>query len=265
MDRNLEQKFERIGARVKSEEFPRRRVGGGFSVDVQREGREEIFLLRTTPGAELRVDVIDTRPAERHLLLLVEEKGVKHKFLCGHDEREWFVAAVPERSSAATVQTAMEALKPAEVLEAQARKRVRMKDRKRRKTEAYVRQGEWFFVPEPDLEVDEKLILRNEPISRGTGSKPHTLEYCYRRGGETVYVCSQRPTGVPEAAYQRLLEDLPEARHWSWRIMQRDAQVFVRGRVSHADHKTITLPGWHRVLMNTENESRAMANVAFLD
>ena len=33
----------------------------------------------------------------------------------------------------------------------------------------------------------------------------------------------------------------------------------------HADHKTITLHGWHRVLMNTENQSRAMRNVAFLD
>jgi hypothetical protein len=33
----------------------------------------------------------------------------------------------------------------------------------------------------------------------------------------------------------------------------------------HPDHATITLPCWHQVLMNTENATRQMANVAFLD
>ena len=47
--------------------------------------------------------------------------------------------------------------------------------------------------------------------------------------------------------------------------MVRDADVYARGRVWHADHKTITLRGWHRVLMNTEGQSLAMRNVAFLD
>jgi hypothetical protein len=47
--------------------------------------------------------------------------------------------------------------------------------------------------------------------------------------------------------------------------MTRDAVVYARGRVRHADHRTITLHGWHRVLMNTEGQSRAMRNVAFLD
>ena len=35
--------------------------------------------------------------------------------------------------------------------------------------------------------------------------------------------------------------------------------------VRNADHATITLPGWHRVVMNTEGQSKAMKNVAFLD
>ena len=63
----------------------------------------------------------------------------------------------------------------------------------------------------------------------------------------------------------RLLEGRPQAKNWGWRVMQRNAEVYVRGRVRHADHRTITLHGWHRVLMNTENQSRAMRNVAFLD
>jgi hypothetical protein len=41
--------------------------------------------------------------------------------------------------------------------------------------------------------------------------------------------------------------------------------VFVRGRIRHPDHKAVTLHGWHRVVMNTEGQSRAMRHVAFLD
>ena len=47
--------------------------------------------------------------------------------------------------------------------------------------------------------------------------------------------------------------------------MVRDAGVYARGTVRHPDHATITLPFWHRVLINTETQSRTMANVAFLD
>jgi hypothetical protein len=36
-------------------------------------------------------------------------------------------------------------------------------------------------------------------------------------------------------------------------------------RSEHSDHETITLPFWHRVIMNTETRSRTMAKVAFLD
>ena len=46
--------------------------------------------------------------------------------------------------------------------------------------------------------------------------------------------------------------------------MRHNAEVYVRGRIRTADHRTITLHDWHRVLMNTKNQSRAMRNVAFL-
>lgn len=44
-----------------------------------------------------------------------------------------------------------------------------------------------------------------------------------------------------------------------------DVFVYVRGKITHPDHATIRLDGWHRVEMNTENRSRAMASVVFLD
>ena len=264
----LVSRFARMGARLKVQERAARDRGSaatGIAVDVQRDRLGEFFEIRVRPSTELRLEVLDVQPAERHLLLLAEEEGRKLKFLCGHDERQWFVAAVPEREGAASVRSAMEALKPAEVRQAQNRQKVKTEDRRRRKTSAYVRQGEWFFMPAPEVAVEEWLILHNEPLSRGPGSKPHTAEFCYRSGGETVYVCRQYPNGLRQADYNRLVEENPGARAWGWRVMQRNPQVFVKGRISHADHKTIVLPGWHRVLMNTENQSWAMRSLAFLD
>src|ERR1700730_3881572 len=111
----------------------------------------------------------------------------------------------------------MEALKPPEVVEAQRRQGVKGKDRRRRKNAAYVRQGEWFFLPAPRLHVDNKLVLHDEPLSRGNGSKPHWAEYLYRKGGELVYVCDQHPAGLSLAAYSQLLRDRSRARAWNWR------------------------------------------------
>ena len=56
-----------------------------------------------------------------------------------------------------------------------------------------------------------------------------------------------------------------QAKKSGWRVMRRNARVFVRGRIRHSDHETIVLRGWHEVLMNTENQSLAMQHVAFLD
>jgi len=52
---------------------------------------------------------------------------------------------------------------------------------------------------------------------------------------------------------------------WGWRVMRRNPGVYARGTVRHSDRDTITLSFWHRVVMNTETQSRTMANVAFLD
>jgi hypothetical protein len=57
----------------------------------------------------------------------------------------------------------------------------------------------------------------------------------------------------------------PNAKRWAWRTMRRNPRVYVRGRIRHADHATIQLHDWNRVLMNTESQARAMRNVAFLD
>jgi hypothetical protein len=264
----LKRHFERIGARLQLSEgiVPRRRVNGGLvTLDVQKDARGEFFDISTLPHAKAEVEVLDVQPSDRHLLVLVRENSQKHKFLCGHDERHWFVAAIPESAPVGTVRQAKEALKPIEVQRLQSRVRLDAKARNRRKNAAYKRQGEWFFLPASNLSVAKKEVLNNEPISRGNGSKPHWAEFCYRTGGETVYTCGRFPNGVSESEYKRIVSDDPSKQNYGWRTMVRNAVVYVQGRISHADHKTIMLHGWHRVLMNTENQSQAMRNVAFLD
>jgi hypothetical protein len=267
MDTNLlDAKFARIGARLKVADRPSRRTrtSGVVSLDVQADRKGEFFEIVRQSGSGVEVAVLDVQPADRHLLLLVREGKEKSKFLCGHDERHWFVAGIPEAAPVGTVRQAKEALKPIEVQSAQARNRLKGKARNRRKNAAFVRQGEWFFLPVPGFVVDEKQVLRDEPLRRGNG-KPHWAEFCYRTGGETVYVCSKHPNGVTEAQYKGILAGNPKAKGWAWRTMRRNPGVYVKGRVRHADHATITLNGWHQVVMNTEGQSKAMRNVAFLD
>ena len=258
-----------MGARLKVREIdPRRWDAGNYAVDIQSDRHGQFFELRIPEALResLELSVMQSESKQRHLLLAVRNTKAKRqldRFLCGHDEREWFVAAVPGHAS--SVRQAMDALQPEAVQNALTHHQVSFKERYRRKNPAFRRQGEWFFLPEPSLAVDPRLILHHEPIRRGLG-KPHIVEELFRDGGKRVYVSRQRPNGVTEHEYQALLrDDTNDAALWRWQSMTRDPTVYARGKVRHPDHATITLPVWHRVLMNTETQSRTMANLAFLD
>ena len=264
----LIRKFERIGARLKVLDRPRRTIRATSSIlmlDIGSDRRGEYFEITARPDADPMVEVLDVQPSDRHLLLLVRDDGAKSKYLCGHDERHWSVAGIPEAAPVGTVSQVMEALQPAEVRTAVGRKRVSGKSRNGRRNAAFLRQGEWFFLPVPTMVIAEALILQNEPLRRGNGGKPHWAEFCYRTGGETVHVCGRYPNGVTESQFRSILLSDVAAKKWNWNTMRRNPGVYVRGRIRHPDHATISLQGWHQVLMNTESESRAMRNVAFLD
>ena len=85
-----------------------------------------------------------------------------------------------------------------------------------------------------------------------------------RRGGETVMVWRQYPTGLSLEEYDRLIATNHRATSFPWRRMTRNAKVYARGEVRHRDHKTIDLAGWHRVYMNRERFARHAPQVAFL-
>jgi len=271
------EKFQAMGARVHVGLFGQRpkrrrwdglrvvrRWSGPMLVDVKRDERGEFFDVRH--GRDVRVRVLDVRPRDRHLLLEAAyapgSRQAESRFLCGRDERSWFVAAIPESAGATTVQAAKDALKPREVWDAIAEFGVRPEDRDKRWTKAFLRQGEWFFIPRPAMEVSEGNLVRNEPIRRGAG-KPHWCQFLYREDGEAVYVHSHYPSGVTAEEYAALPDS--QRRMHGWRQMFRDATVYVKGSIRHADHDTIWLPFWHKVVMNTETQAEAMSQVAFLD
>ena len=99
MDTNLlDIKFALICACLEVADRPsrRNRTPGVISLDVQDDRKGEFFEIVRQPGDEIEIAVLDVQPADRHLLLLVREGQDKSKFLCGHDERHWFVAGIPK-------------------------------------------------------------------------------------------------------------------------------------------------------------------------
>lgn len=252
----LGRRFGEMGARVRVEDHGLRR--GGL-LDIQKDKKGEIFVIGL-PG-ESEAEVVNIEPKNRHLLILIRNEDGKHKFLCGHDERQWFAAAVP--GPATTVRAAMEALKPAPVRQAQAVRGVHAEGRQRRHNKAYIRQGEWFFMPD-SIQPDPMLILRNEPILRAGGGKPHMCERLYRVGGEAVHVhFSYAPNGLTGTQFKARSTEVQRER--GWRNMRRGMQTYVCGRITHPDHATVVLKGWHRVVPNTEDQARSRRFLTFLD
>ena len=173
----LDRRFASIGARIKVVR-PRGRTP---EIDVGLDRRGEFFALGIAGVRGVSLEVLDADRDDRSLLLLLRDDDVKRKFLCGFDERHWFVAAVPElRAAVGNVAEAKDALQPAAVRDAVARRRP--KDRHRRRNVAYVRQGEWFFLPTYDVVVDPELVLRDQPLRRGWGTVPR-IELSFRRVG----------------------------------------------------------------------------------
>ena len=269
----LKNKFSRLGAvcDVQQVNVQRNRLSfrglvnpsrsGGFSIDVRGKGKEEKFEIRISGKDSPAVNVLDIQPELRHLLLMVEDLGIKYKMLCGHDERHWFVSPIADRKVSTVVQ-AIENLKPSQVVNMQHGVKLskRIKNTHRNKTSnggSIVRQGEWFFIP-TNFNPNPKMILKNEPLQRSAGNKPHMCEELYRSGGETVYVLGGR-----QLTQKEHIALSPENKKQPWRPMTANALIYVRGRISHPDHATVRLASWHQAQIN--NEAGATGMIRYLD
>jgi hypothetical protein len=273
----IERKFEKMGARVKVREA-RNPSSNDFTIDVRKDKEGPYFDIAVRD--EIEMLVLDTQPKDRHLLLMAKDtenrRAEPMKFLCGHDERDWFTCAVP--SGPSSVFQAKEALKPTNLRDLESREGLKRKNaqkrhRKLKSGRKIHRQGEFMFTPEPNYQPPSGLaaILKNEPMRRGNG-KPHMAEYLYRKGGTTVHVSSYnskaRTAGYTEQEFAALMRgaQAKDAKAYSWSTMRRDPTVYVKGRITHSDHKTLDLGDiWHRVNLNTETRAVGARRVAFLD
>ncbi len=273
--------FSRIGADVRF--LPSTSWSNRFSVGIDRVGRKERFVIQRSE--EVEYVVADVQPKLRHLLIMVKDPEVKEvansKILCGHDERHFFVASIPESAGATTVVTAMTALKPKELLQIETYvgikpQQLHSRRRRLRNGAKIYRQGEFMFVPRPDYVPPEPLgISRDEILTRVTiraerwrdsgSGNPHIAREAYRQFGQPVYVCWQHPEGLTEEERLVLYSQDPAARKFYWRYHVKDPDVYVRGTIRHPEHATIDLGRvWHRVYVNTEGQAHGR-HLSFVD
>jgi hypothetical protein len=255
---HLHTSFRKIGAFVHALPVPagNRRARG--EVPGRVAVRDRTFELTLSPTTQAVVS--DCRPDERHLVLNLHNAGGKpERFLCGFDERHWFAAAV----TGTTVAAAKAGLMPQAVREVAERAGLRHADFHRRHTSAFIRQGEWFFVP-AGIDVDPLRIRRREPLIRPGGGKPHYVDELVRGTGEMVWHHARyASSGMTDAQRAALPSEIRRESGWSRRLrVLREGSVLARGAVRHPDHATVYLPGWHRVYINREVRP---ASLGFLD
>jgi hypothetical protein len=90
----IESQFAGIGARFKLRLSLDRWETNDYAIDIRRDRQGEFFELRLAERLRDSVDasVLQADKRDRHLLLLVRRPEEKlDRFLCGHDERHWFV------------------------------------------------------------------------------------------------------------------------------------------------------------------------------
>src|SRR5687768_17000496 len=112
MSQHIQQMFRQMGARAdlmsvsgvrptrKQRRFGFVQTDGSFTrpleLDIRRDASGPYFYIRHRK--DIRMEVVDVQPRDRHLLVQATEARTWRQdvsqFLCGHDERSWFVAAI---------------------------------------------------------------------------------------------------------------------------------------------------------------------------
>lgn len=260
MDTRLIRHFEKAGLPLELTSAPFIR-GQGLrdivQIDVARRPREHFRLF--TGASENRVEVEGVDKHLQQLILMVHEprrrfvtfvskwqakekpantvrvektgwhvehftNDSKRHFLAGMDEQHLFIAQLPRGTS--TVWGAHQVLRSDELKRAE-----------RGAFEKTLRQGEWFFVSLLPRELAE--------VELEAGKWPLRI---------------QHGLGVAEAARLRR----GGRPHVADEVLVLEGRIYVRGRVRHPDHATVTLRPWRRAIVNTESFTQPQG-VGFVD
>lgn len=212
-----------MGVRVKFHplERDRRRLESetnSFIIDIKNDKHGPYFDIAMSRNAP-ELEFLQSLPKERHLLLYSREG---QRFLCGHDERNWFVA--PIDGAVSSVRAAKKSLLPPAVWEQVKNLPPGCVDNRR--NAVFKRQGEWFFLP-TNREFYNPVIHKNEPLQRTPRSKPHICQELIREGGELVYIV--RGKEYTEKEYKERKKRDPRFDRHGFRTMIRNPKCMFAG------------------------------------
>jgi hypothetical protein len=171
----------------------------------------------------------------------------KRHMLMGLDERQLFIAQLPRGVS--TVREAHVILKsgPVHFAEGQGVESVR--------------QGEWFFLEASKYEIQhiEDGLTRNLLVLETNVPIGPFTDSAVRGRGRNV----RQSRGNPHTADELVvLPGIPVATNG---FPVRGREVFIRGRVRHIDHATVSFPHWRKVIRNAEPNQGQASGVGWYD
>lgn len=211
-------------------------------VETRQLTRRERNLIELNGSAKWLADNFGPREIRR-IKLVKDRIAVSHKtpkevryFLMGVDERQLFIAQL--RTPATTVVEARKSLGST----------VQFADGKR--AHSPDRQGEWFFteISRPTREFIENLISKNEVVVK------HNIDI-----GRAI--SDRRSAGNPHTAEQLVIlrrNNVTDVLAHSFPI--RPDQMFVRGKITHKDHKTKHFSNWREVIRNGEGATASASS-----
>ena len=170
----------------------------------------------------------------------------KRHFLCGVDERQLFIAQLPKAVS--TVRDAHASLKTTSVALAEGQ------------GIHTVRQGEWFFLEPTKYELAQ--------IETGLAKKRLTIERTVPIGPFSVAGGVRGPrvrqwSGNPHTADELIVLPGALVAGGAWAVRSRE--IFIRGKVRHVDHATVSFSGWRKVIRNAEPNAGQASGVGWVD
>lgn len=184
-----------------------------------------------------RSDLARVQPKDGVLIVKRKTPADIRYFLMGVDERQLFIAQLTR--SATTVEGARKLLGNT----------VQFAEGKRRGS-SIDRQGEWFFLEttREQREAIDKLIRKNVIQVRNKVA----IGAFMNRGGN--------PHRADELVHFQDTEGRLAARHPEMlNFPVRERKVFIKGKVTHQDHKTVHFHQWREVVANNEGATARAA------